>query len=55
MGLRVNVCPAHAQHATFVLSILSLAPSFPSPREVPEVDRTKPQTFPARHLAYAEI
>ena len=43
--------PAHAQRATFVLSILSLAPDFSSPREVPQVDRTRPQTFRARHLA----
>ena len=43
--------PAHARRATFVLSILSLAPSLSSPREVPQVDRTRQQTFPARHLA----
>ena len=43
--------PAHAWRATFVLRILSLAPSISSPREVPQVDRTGPQTFPARHLA----
>ena len=43
--------PAHAQRATFVISILSLAPSLSSPWEVPQVDRTRPQTFPARHLA----
>ena len=36
---------------TFVLSILSLAPSLSSPWEVPQVDRTRPQTFLARHLA----
>ena len=42
--------PAHARRATFVLSILSLAPSSSSPREVPQVDRTRPQTFPAPHL-----
>ena len=43
--------PAHAQRATFVLSILSLAPSLFSPREVPQVDRTRPQTFRAKHVA----
>ena len=43
--------PAHAQRATFVLSSLSLAPGLSSPREVPQVDRTRPHTFPARHLA----
>ena len=50
-----NVCPAHAPahapRATFVLSILSPAPSLSSPREVPQIDRTRPQTFSARHLA----
>ena len=43
--------PAHARRATFVLSILSLAPGLSSPWEFPQVDRTRPQTFPARHLA----
>ena len=46
-----NVCPARAWRATFVSSILSRAPSLSSPREVGQVDRTRPQTFPARHLA----
>ena len=46
-----NVCPAHARRATFVLSILSLAPSLSSPWEVPRVDCTRPQNFPAKHLA----
>ena len=41
---------AHARHTTFLLSILSLAPSLSSPWEVPQVARTTPQTFPARHL-----
>ena len=45
-----NACPARARRATFVLSILSLAPSLSSPWEVPQVDRTRPQTFSARHL-----
>ena len=36
---------------TFVLCILSLAPSLSSPREVPQVDRTRPQTFRAKHVA----
>ena len=40
--------PAHARHTTFVLRILSLAPSLSSPWEVPQVDRTRPQTFYAR-------
>ena len=40
--LRGNVCLAHARRATFVLSILSLAPSLSSPWEVPQVDRTRP-------------
>ena len=51
---RGNVCPArpaHAQRTIFVLSILSLAPGSSSPWEVHQVDRTRPQTFPARHLA----
>ena len=43
--------PAHARRATFVLSILSLAPSPSSPCGIPQVDRTGPQTFPARHVA----
>ena len=43
--------PACPRGATFALSILSLAPSLSSPREVPQVDRTGPQTFPARHVA----
>ena len=47
--------PAHARRATFVLSILSLAPGLSSSWEVPQVDRTRPQTFPARHVASAEI
>ena len=42
--------PAHARRATFVLCTLSLAPSLSSPREVPEVDRTRPQTFRAKHV-----
>ena len=42
--------PVHAQRATFVLSILSLAPSLSSPWEIPQVDHTRLQTFPARHL-----
>ena len=46
-----NVCPARARCATFVLSILALAPRLSSPREVPQVDRTGPQTFPAKHVA----
>ena len=46
-----NVCLAHARRATFVFSILSLAPGLSSSREVPQVDRTRPQTVPARHLA----
>ena len=33
-----------ARHATFVLSILSLAPGLSSPWEIPQVDRTRPQT-----------
>ena len=40
-----------AGRATFVLSILSLAPSLSPPREVPQVDRTRPQTFRATHVA----
>ena len=44
------VCPARAWHATFVLSILSLALSLSPPREVPQTDRTGPQTFPAKHV-----
>ena len=47
--------PAHARRATFVLSILSVAPSLSSPWEVPQVERTRPQTFSARHLVPAEI
>ena len=46
-----NVCPARARRATFVLSILSLAPGLSSPWEVPQVDCTRLQTFLARHLA----
>ena len=33
------------------LSIQALAP----PREIPQVDRTGPQTCPAKHVAKAEI
>ena len=40
-----------ARRATFVLSILSLAPDLSSPWEVPQVDRTRPQTFRAKHVA----
>ena len=35
--------PFRAQHATFVLSILSLAPTLSSPREVPQIERTRPR------------
>ena len=42
--------PVHARRATFVLSILALAPSVSSPRAVPQVDRTGPQTLPAKHM-----
>ena len=45
-----GVCPAHAQRATFDFSILALAPNLSSPKEVPQVDRTGPQTFPAKHV-----
>ena len=45
-----NVCPACARRATLVLSILALAPGLSSPRGVPQVDRTGPQTFPAKHV-----
>jgi hypothetical protein len=44
-----NVCLARARRATFVLRILSLAPRLSSPREVPQVDRTRLQTFRAKH------
>ena len=43
--------PAHARRATFVVSILSLAPSLSPPREVPQVDCNRPQTFRAKHAA----
>ena len=49
-GVRGNVCLVHARRATFVLSIPAVAPSLSSPREVPQVDRTGPQTFPAEHV-----
>ena len=49
--LRRNGCPVHARRATFVLRMLSLAPSLSSPMEVPQVDRTRPQTFRAKHVA----
>ena len=39
-----------ARRATFVLSVLALAPSLSSPWEVPPVDRTGPQTFCAKHV-----
>ena len=45
-----GACPAHARRTTFVLSILGLAPNISSPREVPQVDRTGPQTCPAKHV-----
>ena len=35
-GLRGNVCPARARRATFVFSILSLAPNLFSPCESPK-------------------
>ena len=44
---RGNVCQARARRATFVLSILSLAPSLSSPWDIPQVDRTRPQPFSA--------
>ena len=40
-----------AWRATFVLSILAVAPILSSPRELPQVYRTVPQTFPAKHIA----
>ena len=43
--------PAHAWRTTFVQSILSLAPSLSPPREVPQVDHTRPQTFRSKHVA----
>ena len=43
--------PAHARRATFVSSILSLAPNLSTPWEVPQVDSTRPQTSRAKHLA----
>ena len=39
-----------ARRATFGVSVLALAPSLSSPREVPHRDRTGPQTFPAKHV-----
>ena len=48
--------PAHARRATFLcVKYPTLAPSLSPPREVPQVDRTTPQTFRAKHVAYAEI
>ena len=46
----LGACLAPAWRATFVLSILSPVPRLSSPREVPQLDRTRLQTFPARHL-----
>ena len=42
---RGNVCPARTRCTTSVLSILALAPSLSSPREVPQVDRNGLPTF----------
>ena len=56
LELHVNVYMAMVQggmlarRATFVLSILALAPSLSSPREAPQVDRSGPQTFRAKHM-----
>ena len=44
-----------ARRATFVLSILSLAQSLSPPREVSQIDRTRLQTFCAKHVAQGEI
>ena len=40
-----------AWRATFIFSILALALILSSPQEIPQVDRTGLQTFPAKHVA----
>ena len=47
---RGNVDPGRAPRGTFAISTLALAPSLSSPQDVRQVDRTGPQTFPAKHV-----
>ena len=49
-GVHVTLGGMFARRATFVLSILSLAPSLSSLWEIPQGDHTRPKTFSARHL-----
>ena len=44
---RGDVCQAPTRRATFVLSILALAPVLCSPWEIHQVDRTGPEALPA--------
>ena len=46
-----GACLARARRATFVLSILALAPSISPPGELPQIDPTGLQTFPPKHIA----
>ena len=55
---RGNVCPARGWSAPgacqaryLCIKYPTLAPSLSSPREVPQLDRTRPQTFHAKHVA----
>ena len=55
LPLRGSVCPACARRATFVLTIPTLTPDLPSPRESPQIDQSGPQAFPTKHAALGEI
>ena len=46
-----NVCPARAWRATFLLTIPTSAPDFPSHGEAPQVDHVALHTFPTKHIA----
>ena len=50
-----RVCLVHARHATFVLTILTLTPELPSPREAPQVNQSGPQTLPTKHAAKGDV
>ena len=45
----------HTRHTTFVLTILTVTPDLPSPREAPQMDHSGPHTFPTKQAAQGKI
>ena len=51
LRLRRPLCPARAQHATFLLTIRTTAPDLSSHGEAPQVDHVALHTLPTKHVA----